>query len=60
MPGDTKFEMQNQAIEKSKAESLKIIAKALTEISAKMDKLSELENVANLLATITNEGIITR
>lgn len=52
MPGVTTFDLQNQAIEKSKAESLKTIANALTEISAKLDKLSELENVSNLLATV--------
>lgn len=56
----TPFDLQNQAIEKMKAESLKRIAKSLEEISAKMDKLSELENVSNLLATIVHEGIITR
>jgi hypothetical protein len=43
-----------------KAESLKRIAKSLEEISAKMDKMSELENVSNLLATIVHEGIITK
>ena len=56
----TPFDLQNQAIEKMKAESLKRIAKYLEEISAKMDKLTELENVSNLLATIVHEGIITR
>lgn len=56
----TTFDLQNQAIEKMKAESLKRIAKSLEEISAKMDKLSELENVSNLIATIVHEGIITR
>lgn len=56
----TPFDLQNQAIEKMKAESLKRIAKSLEEISAKMDKLSELENVSNLLATIVHEGIITK
>ena len=56
----TQFDLQNQAIEKMKAESLKRIAKSLEEISAKMDKLSELENVSNLLATIVHEGIITK
>lgn len=56
----TPFDLQNQAIEKMKAESLKRIAKSLEEISAKIDKLSELENVSNLLATIVHEGIITR
>lgn len=52
----TTFDLQNQAIEKMKAESLKRIAKSLEEISAKMDKLSELENVSNLLASV-NETI---
>lgn len=52
----TPFDLQNQAIEKMKAESLKRIAKSLEEISAKMDKLSELENVSNLLASV-NETI---
>ena len=52
----TPFDLQNQAIEKMKAESLKKIAKSLEEISAKMDKLSELENVSNLLASV-NETI---
>lgn len=56
----TPFDLQNQAIEKMKAESLKRIAKSLEEISAKMDKLTELENVSNLLATIVHEGIITK
>jgi hypothetical protein len=56
----TPFDLQNQAIEKMKAESLKRIAKSLEEISAKIDKLSELENVSNLLATIVHEGIITK
>jgi hypothetical protein len=56
----TPFDLQNQAIEKMKAESLKRIAKSLEEISAKMDKMSELENVSNLLATIVHEGIITK
>ncbi len=56
----TPFDLQNQAIEKMKAESLKRIAKSLEEISAKLDKVSELENVSNLLATIVHEGIITR
>ena len=56
----TPFDLQNQVIEKMKAESLKRIAKSLEEISAKMDKMSELENVSNLLATIVHEGIITR
>ena len=56
----TPFDLQNQAIEKMKAESLKRIAKSLEEISVKIDKLSELENVSNLLATIVHEGIITR
>jgi hypothetical protein len=60
MPPTTPFDLQNQAIEKMKAESLKRIAKSLEEISAKMDKMSELENVSNLLATIVHEGIITR
>ena len=52
----TPFDLQNQAIEKMKAESLKRIAKSLEEISAKMDKLPELENVSNLLASV-NETI---
>lgn len=52
----TPFDLQNQAIEKMKAESLKRIAKSLEEISAKMDKLSELENVSNFLASV-NETI---
>jgi len=56
MPPTTPFDLQNQAIEKMKAESLKRIAKSLEEISAKMDKLSELENVSNLLASV-NETI---
>ena len=56
MPPTTPFDLQNQAIEKMKAESLKRIAKSLEEISAKMDKLSELENVSNLPASV-NETI---
>ena len=50
------FDMQNQAIEKMKAESLKSIAKSLETISAKLDKLSELDNLTNILATL-NETI---
>lgn len=50
------FDLQNQAIEKMKAESLKSIAKSLETISAKLDKLSELDNLTNILATL-NETI---
>ena len=48
----TNFDVQNQAIEKMKAESLKSIAKSLENISAKLDKLPELENISNILATM--------
>lgn len=59
----TPFDLQNQAIEKMKAESLKRIAKSLEVIANALlnaPKNETLDAISCTLATITHEGIITR